>query len=124
MAVLKDARQLGCVLQDTESEEPKSFGINSVSAIHKATRHAHIRENNGPSLGKIEVKVPHQRCPYALKFEVRSQEQTERQERCARATFFSPTVVWCLPAPSVITPEEREFVEDSRASVHILSKKT
>ena len=36
VAVLKDARQLGCVLQDTESEEPKSFGINSVSAIHKS----------------------------------------------------------------------------------------
>ena len=37
----------------------------------------------GPSLGKIEVNVPHQRSPCALKFEDRSQEETERQEGCA-----------------------------------------
>ena len=49
-----------------------------------AQRHANIRENKGPSLGKLQVKVPHQRSPYALKFEDRSQEEIEWQERCAR----------------------------------------
>ena len=39
-------------------------------------------ENKGPSLGKIQVKVPHHRSPYALKFEDGSQEETARQERC------------------------------------------
>ena len=33
---------------------------------------------------KFQVKLPHQRSPYAVKFEDRSQEETERQERCAR----------------------------------------
>ena len=65
----------------------------------------------------------------------------KRQERCARgdawrlaknilklkekdnATFFSPTDEWSLPAPSAIKPEEREMGVDSRASMHMLSRK-
>ena len=90
---------------------------------------------------KIQVKVPHQRSPNALKFEDRSQEEIKRQERCARgdawrlakhilklnekdkASFFSPTNEWSLPAPSVIKPLEREFVADSGASMHMLRRK-
>ena len=71
-----------------------------------------------------------------MKFEDRSEEEIERQERCARgdtwrqaknilklketdkATFFSLTNEWCLPAPSVIKLEEREFVADSGASIN------
>ena len=30
---------------------------------------------------------------------------------------------WCLPAPSNLKPEEREFVVDSGASMHMISKK-
>ena len=84
---------------------------------------------------------PHQRNPNAPKLEDRSQEETEWQERCAReaawklaksvfklkehekATFFSPSENRCLPAPSTIKPEEREFVVDSGASMHMISKK-
>ena len=40
-----------------------------------------------------------------------------------RATFFSPSEVWRLPAPSTIKPEKKEFVVDSRTSMHILSVK-
>ena len=40
-----------------------------------------------------------------------------------KATFFSPSENWCLPAPSTIEPEEREFVADSGASMHTNSKK-
>ena len=83
---------------------------------------------------------PHQRNPNAPKFEDRSQEETEWQERCAReaawrlaksvlklkeherATFFSPSENWCLPASSTLKPEEREFVVDSGASMHMISK--
>ena len=79
-------------------------------------RQADTRENKGRSLGKIQVKLPHQRSPYAMKFEERSQEETERQERCARgdawrlaknvfelketdkATFFLPANELSLPA--------------------------
>ena len=83
---------------------------------------------------------PHQRVPNAPKFEDRSQEETEWQEQGAReaawklansvfkikekhkATFFSPSDNRCLPA-SNLKPEEREFVVDSGASMHMISKK-
>ena len=39
-----------------------------------------------------------------------------------RATFFSPSESRCLPA-SNLEPEEREFVVDSAASMHMISKK-
>ena len=82
---------------------------------------------------------PHQRKPNAPIFEDRSQEDTEWQDQCAReaawrlaksilklkeknkAAFFSPSETWCLPAPSNLKPEEREFVVDSGAS-HISKK--
>ena len=40
-----------------------------------------------------------------------------------RAAFFSLSENWCLPSPSTIEPEEREFVVDSAASMHMISKK-
>ena len=40
-----------------------------------------------------------------------------------KATFFSPSEEWNMPAASTITPEEREFVVDSGASMHMNSKK-
>ena len=45
--------------------------------------HANIRDEN-PSLGMICPGDPRQRNPNAAKFEDRSQEETEWQERCAR----------------------------------------
>ena len=66
-----------------------------------------------------------------MKFEDKSHEETERQQRCARskawnlarnickleekdkATFYSPTDM----------PEEREFVVDSGANTHMVSRK-
>ena len=39
------------------------------------------------------------------------------------AAFFSPSENWCLPAPSTLIQEEREFVVDSRASMHMISIK-
>ena len=106
-----------------------------------ALRHANIRDNQGPSLGTIQVKSSHQRRPCAVKFEDRSQEETERQERCAhrdawrlakniytlketdKIAFNSPTNERSLLAPSTIKSEEREFVVDSGASVHKVSRK-
>ena len=40
-----------------------------------------------------------------------------------KTTFFSPSENWCLLAPSTTKPEEREFVVDSGASMHMISKK-
>ena len=83
--IVKDVRQLGFVSQDVEPPESStiirkvttSLGpIRRVRFTRAALRQADIRENKGPSLNKIQVKFPHQRS--------RSQEETERQTRCAR----------------------------------------
>ena len=77
VAMIERARQLGCVFQDTEPPESMSIllkgseilgPIPRVRLTKAAQRHADIRENKGPSLGKKKVKVPHQRSPYAMKF--------------------------------------------------------
>ena len=113
---------------------------NPTCEVHKAiARHTKIRDQN-PSLGYICPGEPHERSPNAPKFEDRSQEETEWQEQGAReaawklaknvlkfkeherATFFSPSENRCLPA-STLKPEERDFVVDSGASMHMISKK-
>ena len=114
--------------------------IRCVRLTKAVLRHANIRDQN-PSLGMICPGDPHQRNSNAPKFEDRSQEETEWQKRCAREAawrlakniqklkekhkkaFFSPSENWCLPAPSTLKPEEREFVVDSGASMHMISKK-
>ena len=40
-----------------------------------------------------------------------------------KATFFSLTNEWSSPAPSTIKSEERDFVVDSSASMHMVSRK-
>ena len=114
--------------------------IQRVKFTKAIARHTKIRDQN-PSLGLICPGEPHQRRPNAPKFEDRSQEETEWQEQGAReaawrlaknvlklkeqerATFFSPSENRCLPAPSNLKPEEREFVVDSGASMHMICKK-
>ena len=85
--------QLMCVSQDVEPPDsatisrkgPRVLGpIRRVRFTEATQRHADIRENEGPSLGNIQVKIPHQRSPYAMKFEDRSKGETEREEECAR----------------------------------------
>ena len=141
-----DARQLGCVVRDMTP--PKSIlrkctdmrkPIQRVKFTKAIARHTKNRDQN-PSLGYICPGEPHERSPNAPKFEDRSPEETEWQEQGAReaawklaknvlklkehkrATFFSPSENRCLPASS-LKPEEREFVVDSGASMHMISKK-
>ena len=143
-----NARQLGCVFQDMEPPKLSSIlrkssdmqkPIQRVKFTKAIARHNKIRDQN-PSLGLICPGEPHQRSPNAPKFEDRSQEETVWQEQGAReaawklaksvlklkeherATFFSPSENRCLPA-STLKPEEREFVVDSGASMHMISKK-
>ena len=154
MAIVKIAPQLGCVSQDWDAlvsqrgkrsrGNPVQKGLGSIGKVRftqSTLRQASIREMKGPSLGKIQVKHPHQRSPYAMKFEDWSHEETERQQRCARSkawnfaknknklkendksTFYSPAEEWVLPAVSTKEPQEREFVVDSGASMRMVSKK-
>ena len=141
-----NARQLGCVFQDMKP--PKSIlrkssdmqkPIQRVKFTKAIARHTKIRDQN-PSLGMICPGDPHQRNPNAPKFEDQSQEETAWQERCAReavwklaksvlklkeherATFFSPSENRCLLA-SILKLEEREFVVDSGAPMHMIGGK-
>ena len=141
-----DARQLGCVFQDMtppksvlrkSTDMPKP--IQRVKFTKAIARRTKIRDQN-LSLGYICPGEPHERSPNAPKFEDRSQEETEWQELGAReaawklaknvfklkeherAAFFSSPENRCLPA-STLKPEEREFVVDSGASMHMISKK-
>ena len=148
-AYSSSTRQLGCVFQDMEPPKSSSIlrkssnirkPIRCVKFTKVVARHTKIRDQN-PSLGMICPDERHQRNPNPPKFEDRSQEETEWQERCAReaawkmaicilklkekhkAAFFSPSENRYLPAPSILKPEEREFVVDSGASMHMISKK-
>ena len=137
MAIAKSVSQSDFVSKDSDalvSQIRKSRGnpilepLQRVRFTKSTLRHASIREKKGPSLGKRNVKVPHQRRPFAMKFEDKSHEETERQQRCARskawnlaknthklketdkAAFYFPAEEWVLPAASTKEPEEREFV--------------
>ena len=128
VASLKISRQLGCVFQDTEPPKSNSILRKGTKSLRPkryvqfskgASRHMKLRERKGPTQGVICRSEPHERGPLAPIIEDRSQETTELQERCARgdawrwvksilkieekdkATFFSPSEVWCLPAPSL-----------------------
>ena len=92
VAIVKTVPQLGCVSQDSETSGPpksakylghprhKVLGsIRRVRFTQSTLRQAGI-EDRGPSPGKLQVQIPHQRSPYALKFQDGSQEETERQE--------------------------------------------
>ena len=122
------------------TEELRHAETNQRVKFTKAiARQTKTRDQN-PSFGYICPGEPHQRSPNAPKFEGRSQEETEWQEQGAReaawklaksvskfkeknkATFFSPSENWCLPAPT-LKPEERQIVVDSGASIHMISKK-
>ena len=99
---VKSVSQLGCASQDSDaldSQGTKESRGNPMQKVlepilwvrfTKSTlRHASIRDKKGPSLGKIQVKPRHQRSPYAIKFEDRSHEETEWQERCAQSKVGS-----------------------------------
>ena len=111
--------------------------IQRVKFTKAMARHTKIRDQN-PSLGYICPDEPHERSPNDPKCVDLSQEETEWKEQGAReaawklaknvfkeherATFFSPSENRCLPA-STLKLEEREFVVDSGASLHMISNK-
>ena len=114
-------------------------GFSVCHTPHTPHRPPHARQREKRKLKRCPGE-PHERSPNAPKFEDRSQEETEWQEQVAReaawklaknvfklkehqrGAFFSPSENGCLPA-STLKPEEREFVVDSGASMHMISKK-
>ena len=110
--------------------------IRKVRFTQSTLRQASIGEIKRPSLGKVQVNIPHQRSSYAVNFEDRSREENDRQQRCAqskannyntkdkdKATFHFPAQEWVLPVAETNEPEEREFVVGLGASMHMVSKR-
>ena len=114
---------------------------NPTCEIHEGncTSYQNSRPKSPRSVTLIQVNEPHERGPNAPKFEDRSQGEKEWQEQGAReavwklakrvftlkqerAAFFPSPENRCLPA-STLKPEEREFVVDSGASMHMISNK-
>ena len=93
ISIVKSVRQLACVSRDAEPQEsvtisPKGTKVLGPIRRVRFTRAAlrqHLRQQRSPSLNKIQVESSHQCRLHAVKFEDRSQEETERRERCARA---------------------------------------
>ena len=50
-------------------------------------------------------------------------ENIYKLKNADKATFYSPIEARAMPAPTSNSPDEREFVVDSGASMHMLSKK-
>ena len=114
--------------------------IRCVQFTKAVLRHANIRDQK-LSLGVICPGDPHQRNPMLQNLRIGLKKRRKGKKRYAReaawkmarcilklkekhkTTFFSPSKNWCLPSPSTIKPEEREFVVDSGASMHMISKK-
>ena len=98
----------------------------NVQFLKPMLRHVNIRDQKS-SLEYICPEDPHQRNPNTPKFEG---SVSRRDRRCIlklkekhKTTFFSPSENWCLSSSSTIKSEEREFVVDSGASMHMISKK-
>ena len=97
-------------------------------------RQASIREKKGPSLGKRNVNVPHQRSPYAMKFEDRSNEETERQQRCARSKAWNlakniyklkekDKTTFCFPAEEWVLPLLRQQKSRRKESLWLIPER-
>ena len=141
---------MGCVYQDSYPRKyilrEKENWIKTRRQIlqeHLAPKKKLGKERVGPSRGFIQKCEPHERGPCAPKFGERSHEETLHQEECARkaawdlakkyklknadkATFHSSNgdrenkEMIMAPSYASKSPEEREFVADSGASMHMM----
>ena len=147
VALSKESKHLGCVSQDSHPrklvlrKEGKLGSNHTVKFSTGSWLHAKIRDRKGPSRGVIQKCEPHERNPCAPKFAERTQDETLHQESCVRrlawnlaksvhklqevdkATLYSPIEAGATLAPTPRSPEERAFVVDSGASMHMTSKK-
>ena len=142
---LSDARQLGCVFQDMtppksilrkSTDMPKT--IQRVKLKKAIARHTKIRDQNPRSVTFVQVnlmsvapmlqnlRIVHKKRQWqelgAREAAWKLAKNVFKLKEHERAAFFSSPEDRCLPA-STLKPEEREFVVDSGASMHMISKK-
>ena len=143
---LSDARQLGCVFQDMtppksilrkSTDMPKT--IQRVKFKKAIARHTKFETKIPRSVTFVQVNLMSV-APMLQNLRIVHKKRQKWQELGAReaawklaksvfklkehekAAFFSSPENRCLPA-STLKPEEREFVVDSGASMHMISKK-
>ena len=95
-----------CVLQDNPQ---KVFSAESWKIVTNRAG-----ERKGPS---------QERCARRDAWELAKDRMSANSKKEAKDTFYSPAEALVMLEPSSTNPEEREFVIDSGASVHMLSKK-
>ena len=83
-SVLKERKSFGETRCRKSCTQFKEFHSQSPRYV---TRVSGRRKDH--RLEKIQVKPRHQRSPYVIKFEVRSHEETARQQRCAQSKAWS-----------------------------------
>ena len=147
VAMLKCTPQLGCVFQVMEPPRSSSI-LRKSSDMQKPVRcvkftkavvhHAKIRDQKSfarillsrwsssasqisPIWGSVSGRDGTARvmCPWSSA--EAGQKYLKLKEK-NKTAFFSPSENWCLPE-STLKLEEREFVADSGASMHMISKK-
>ena len=95
--------------------------IQRVRFTKSTLRQASIREKKGPSLGKINVKVPHQRSPYVLKIWGQvTWRGPERQQRCAQSKAWDLAKKYFI----CIKIQAKSFSQQKRPAVSEVSSST
>ena len=131
-----NARQLDCVFQDMKP--PKSILRKNSDMQNQLTCKFHetkiLRSDTFAQVTLISAAPTLQKFRIGLRKRQSGKSKAPAKQRgswpkvCSklkeqeRATFFSPSENRCLPTSSLKT-EEREFVVDSGASMHMISKK-
>ena len=88
------------------TEEPKVLGPIRECSLQKGRRWCKLPRKRRSVARKNQVKSSHQRSPYAMKFEERCArgnawklaKNSYKLNETEKATFFSLTNEWCLPA--------------------------
>ena len=132
VALSKESSQCGCVSQDSHSRKltprkKEKSGSNRAVKFSSGTWH-HKKSGKKGSIAE--------RNPCAPTFEERTQDETLHRraawdlakinyklKNAEKATCYSPIEIKVVPAHISKSPEERKFVVDSGASMHMLDKK-
>ena len=114
-----NTRQLGCVFQDMEPPKSSSM-LRKSSDIRKLIPMCKIHESRCTSRWHSRPKSIAWQEVCACEAAWKLAKSVLKVKEKNKATFFSLSDNWCLLAPSNLELEEREFVVDSGASMHII----
>ena len=139
VAMLKNTRQSPKSSSILRKSSTISKSIRCVKFTKAVARHADIRDQNLRSEWHAQViLISATPMPQNLRIGLRRRQSDKSKKpvkqrgvwpkMCLkkeheRATVFSNSENWCLSASSIFKPEEREFVVDSGASMHMTSRK-